>query len=210
MTSDWKFPSKEQGFFFFLCGFCWVFLGFFFLHEAGAPLILHGEFKFNFRNINLTLIYTDSILKTLSLLLRHQVLSSQDISQPNFPHRWLVIDLAGCTCHFLPQPPITLLPWGQRVNVSLLQPQKTPGNSQGRLLQSSIPHTLRTSWLTPAEHTVGKERLWVCLKPPPGWMKQLNFGGGKTAIVTCFEQVWSLYDWFSYWRLCHRRCTEKE
>lgn len=154
-------------------------------------------------------------LKTLSLLLGHQVLNSDNISQPNF-FQYLVTDLTGCTCHFLPQPPI-ILPWGHRPACERGPPVGSenswefPGQVAPVFHPMSKIHPqniLADPNSASARGHGGKKQPWVCLSPP-GRRKQLSFRG-KMDVVTRFEQVLGLYNWFSYWSLCHRHCTEKE
>lgn len=191
----------EQLFFFFC-----VFFAFFFCMRLVHPLFLVGDLNFLFGR-QLQSISMDLLLKTLSLLLWHRVLNPDNVSQPHF-FQQLVPDLTGCTCHFLPQPPI-IFPWGHRPACERVPPAGSENSWEfpGQVTPVFYPMSKTHPQNILAEHTGwGKKQLD---SPTPGWVKLLNFGG-KTDIGTCFDLVWGLSNWFSYWRLCHRHCTEKE
>lgn len=160
-------------------------------------------------------LFPHPAFKTLSLLLRHQVLNSDNISQPNF-FQYLVIDLTGCTCHFLPQPPI-ILPWGHRPACERVPPVGSENSWEfpGQVAPVFHPiskihpqNILADPNSAPARGHGGKNSSG-CASTSPGWRKQLNLGG-KRMLWLVLNRFLGLYNWFSDQSLCHHHCTEKE
>lgn len=190
----------QRNSFVFFCGF----FGFFFFLRLVHPLFLVGDLNFLFGH-QLESISMDWFLKTPSLLLWHPVLNPDNVSHPHF-FQQLVPDLAGCACHFLPQPPI-IFPWGHRPACERVPPAGSENSWEfpGQVTPVFHPKSKTHPQKILAEHKVGEE---TAQHPLDGWNCWIL--GGKLILGLVLSKVWGLSNWFSCWRLCHRHCTEKE